>query len=133
MNDFTEYPMSESDTSSKVLPLREAVKQYIKPGIKLHLAGGIGGPSAAICEIIRQHWGSTPAFTLIQSTVTGHAINLLHCKLLRKMIFAACVDISTHGRPSKVMQRVWANKSLPPCGTAKMALPYSSTPYISER
>ena len=44
----------------KLLPLEEAVRCYVKPGMKLHLAGGIGGPSAAICELLRQrHFGKT--------------------------------------------------------------------------
>jgi len=110
--------MNMSDAShkrepeSKLLPLKEAVRRHLKPGMKLHLAGGIGGPSAAICEIIRQYHGTTPNFTLIQSTLSGHALNLLHGNLVSKLIFSAGADISTSGRPSKIMQKVWAEKSL---------------------
>jgi acyl CoA:acetate/3-ketoacid CoA transferase alpha subunit/acyl CoA:acetate/3-ketoacid CoA transferase beta subunit len=99
-------------TESKLLPLKEAVSRYVKPGMKLHLAGGIGGPSAAICEIIRQYHGTTPNFTLIQGTLSGHALNLLHDNLVRKLIFSAGADISTTGRPSKIMQKVWAEKRI---------------------
>lgn len=97
---------------SKVIPLKEAIKRYIKPEMTLHLAAGIGGPSAAICEIIRQYHGTKPNFELIQSTVTGHSLNLLHCNLLKKLVFAACIDISTSSRPSKIMQKIWAEKSM---------------------
>ena len=103
---------SKRKPESKLLPLKEAVGRWVKPGMKLHLAGGIGGPSAAICEIIRQHYGKAPGFVLIQSTVSGHALNLLHCNLVKKLIFSACVDISTSGRPSRIMQKVWAEKSV---------------------
>ena len=96
----------------KLLSLKEAIKRYVRPEMKLHLAGGIGGPSAAICEIIRQYVGSTPDFELIQSTVTGHAINLIHCNLLKKLIFSACFEISTSAHPSKVMQRAYANDGI---------------------
>jgi acyl CoA:acetate/3-ketoacid CoA transferase alpha subunit/acyl CoA:acetate/3-ketoacid CoA transferase beta subunit len=109
MSDVTGY---KREPESKLLPLKEAVKRYVKPGMKLHLAGGIGGPSAAICAIIRQYYGTTPNFVLIQSTVSGHALNLLHCNLVKKLIFAACADISTSARPSKIMQKVWAEKSV---------------------
>lgn len=95
----------------KVLPLKEAVRRYLRPGIKLHLAGGIGGPSAAICEIIRQSHGQNPDFILIQSTVAGHALNLLHCKLVKKLIFAAGVEVADSGRPSRVMQKACIEKS----------------------
>jgi acyl CoA:acetate/3-ketoacid CoA transferase alpha subunit/acyl CoA:acetate/3-ketoacid CoA transferase beta subunit len=88
----------------KLLDLHEAVKRYVQPGMKLHLAGGIGGPSAAICEIIRQYWGKNPEFTLIQATVTGHALNLVHSRLVKKLICSVCAEISASGRPSKVIQ-----------------------------
>jgi acyl CoA:acetate/3-ketoacid CoA transferase alpha subunit/acyl CoA:acetate/3-ketoacid CoA transferase beta subunit len=104
--------LPEPDIKSKVIPLQEAVAEYIRPGMMLHIAGGIGGAGAAICEIIRHFYGTEPGFTLIQSTVTGHAINLLACNLLRKMIFSACVDISPSGRPSQIMQRKWAARSV---------------------
>jgi acyl CoA:acetate/3-ketoacid CoA transferase alpha subunit/acyl CoA:acetate/3-ketoacid CoA transferase beta subunit len=105
-------PELETGAESKLLTLREAIRRYIRPRMKLHLAGGIGGPSATICELIRQYRSTNPGFTLIQSTISGHAINLLHCKLAKKIIFAACADISTSSRPSRIMQRAWAEKSL---------------------
>ncbi len=113
MNDIAgNNPETESGAKKKLLPLKEAIGRCVKPGMKLHLAGGIGGPSAAICEIIRQYHGKNPGFELIQSTVTGHSINLLHCNLVRKLVFSACADISTSGRPSRIMQKVWAEKSI---------------------
>lgn len=98
--------------NSKVVPLEDAIRRHIKPGMTIHLAGGIGGPGAAICEIIRQFYGKKPEFALIQSTVTGHSLNLLYCDLLKKLIFTACMDISTSSRPSKIMQKIWAEKSM---------------------
>ncbi len=85
--------------------LGEAVKRFVQPGMRLHLAAGIGGPGAAICEIIRQFQGKQPEFTLIQSTVTGHALNLVHCHLVKKLVCAACIDISSSARPSRIIQK----------------------------
>jgi acyl CoA:acetate/3-ketoacid CoA transferase alpha subunit/acyl CoA:acetate/3-ketoacid CoA transferase beta subunit len=90
---------------SKLVAIDEAVRRYIQPGMIIHLAAGIGGPSAAICELIRQFRGKNPAFTIIQSTVTGHALNLVHCGLVKKLICAACIDISISSRPSKIIQK----------------------------
>jgi acyl CoA:acetate/3-ketoacid CoA transferase alpha subunit/acyl CoA:acetate/3-ketoacid CoA transferase beta subunit len=104
--------MTTSKEQAKLLDLREAVKRYVKPGMNLHLASGIGGPSAAICEIIRQYWGRNPGFTLIQSTVTGHALNLVHSKLVKKLICSVCVDISSSAHPSKVIQAACENKQI---------------------
>jgi acyl CoA:acetate/3-ketoacid CoA transferase alpha subunit/acyl CoA:acetate/3-ketoacid CoA transferase beta subunit len=89
----------------KLMDLGEAVKRYVRPGMNLHLAAGIGGPGAAICEIIRQFQGTGPEFTIIQSTVAGHALNLVHCNLVKKLICAACADISSSARPSKIIQK----------------------------
>jgi acyl CoA:acetate/3-ketoacid CoA transferase alpha subunit/acyl CoA:acetate/3-ketoacid CoA transferase beta subunit len=96
-----------SNENGKVLDLREAVKRFVRPGIQLHLAGGIGGPSAAICEIIRQFWGRDPGFTLIQATVTGQALNLIHAGMARRLICSVCAEIGAAGRPSKVMQNAY--------------------------
>jgi acyl CoA:acetate/3-ketoacid CoA transferase alpha subunit/acyl CoA:acetate/3-ketoacid CoA transferase beta subunit len=96
----------------KLISLQEAVKRYVQPGMKIHLAGGIGGPSAAICEIIRQYWGKHPAFTLIQATVTGHALNLVHSKFVKRLVCSVCAEISASGRPSKVIQAAVENKKV---------------------
>ncbi|MGD0100998.1 MAG: CoA-transferase [Acidobacteriota bacterium] len=96
----------------KLLGLQEAVKRYVQPGMKLHLAGGIGGPSAVICEIIRQYWGKHPEFTLIEATVTGHALNLVHSGLVKKLICSVCAEISGTGRPSKVIQDAYEGKRI---------------------
>jgi acyl CoA:acetate/3-ketoacid CoA transferase alpha subunit len=96
--------MGESKIQGKVTDLREAIPKYVKPRMKLHLAAGIGGPSAAICEIIRQFRGKNPQFTLIQSTVTGHALNLVHCKLVKRLVCSVCANISATGRPSRIIQ-----------------------------
>jgi acyl CoA:acetate/3-ketoacid CoA transferase alpha subunit/acyl CoA:acetate/3-ketoacid CoA transferase beta subunit len=93
------------DGSGKLMDIGNAIKRYIRPGMTVHLAAGIGGPSAATCELIRQFNGKNPALTIIQSTVTGHALNLVHCGLVKKLICAACIDISDSARPSKIIQK----------------------------
>jgi acyl CoA:acetate/3-ketoacid CoA transferase alpha subunit/acyl CoA:acetate/3-ketoacid CoA transferase beta subunit len=104
--------MSALKEEGKVLDLGEAVKRFVKPGMKLHLAAGIGGPSAAICEIIRQFWRKNPEFVLIQSTVTGHALNLVQAKLVKKLICSVCANISASGRPSKMIQAACESKQI---------------------
>ncbi len=96
----------------KVLSLKEAVNRCVKPGMKVHLAAGIGGPSAAICELVRQYWGKTPEFTLIQSTVTGLALTLVHAKLAKKLICSVGANIGASGRPSKVIQDAYEGRRI---------------------
>jgi acyl CoA:acetate/3-ketoacid CoA transferase alpha subunit/acyl CoA:acetate/3-ketoacid CoA transferase beta subunit len=92
------------EIQGKILNLRDAVERYVKPGMQVHLAGGIGGPSAAICEIIRRFRGKNPGFTLVQSTVTGHGLNLVHTGLVKRLVCSVCAQISGSGRPSRVIQ-----------------------------
>ena len=96
--------------TDKLIDIDEAVRRYIHPGMTVHLAAGIGGPSAAICELIRQFKGRNPAFTMIQSTVTGHALNLVHCGLVKKLICAACIDISDSSGRARLFRRHLKNK-----------------------
>ncbi len=96
----------------KVTTLHELIARYLMPGTLLHLAGGIGGPAAAVYELLRQFRGREPGFELVQSTVTGPALNLLHAGLVKKVTFAASVDLSTTGRPSRVMQEAWAKRDI---------------------
>ena len=88
------------------------MRRYVNPGMRLHFAGGIGGPSAAICEIIRQYRGTAPGFTIVQSTITGHGLNLVHCGLATKLVCAVCVDISASGRPSRTVQEAVREKRI---------------------
>jgi acyl CoA:acetate/3-ketoacid CoA transferase alpha subunit/acyl CoA:acetate/3-ketoacid CoA transferase beta subunit len=103
---------SVKEEQGKVLPLEKAIRQFVRPEMKLHLAAGLGGPGAAICEIVRQYKDSTPNFELIQSTVTGHGLHLIHCGLVKKMVFAACMEMSDSARPSRIFQKAFREKTL---------------------
>ena len=96
----------------KLASIGAAIARFVRPGMTLHLAGGIGGPGAAMAEIIRQFRGRSPAFTVILSTVTGHGLGLIHAKLVKKLVCAVCAEISTTARPAKVVQRACADASL---------------------
>ncbi|HSW39943.1 MAG TPA: CoA transferase, partial [Acidobacteriota bacterium] len=104
--------MTESEKQGKVIDLQEAVERHVRPGMSIHLAAGIGGPSAAVCEIIRRFYRKTPGFTLIQSTVTGHAVNLVHARLVKKLICSVCAHIAVSGRPSRVIQDALEQKEI---------------------
>lgn len=103
---------SGSNENTKVIPLHEAIERFLRPGMTVHIAGGIGGPSAAICETIRQFRGTRPDFTIVTSTLTGHGLNLVYCGLVKKLICSVCMELSTSGRPSKIIQKAYADKTI---------------------
>ena len=44
--------------------------------------------------------------------MTGHALNLVHAKLVKKLICSVCANISASGRPSKVIQAAYESKQI---------------------
>ena len=104
--------MAAPEKQGKVLKLSDAIERYVKREMQVHLAAGIGGPSAAICEIIRQFRGKNPEFTLIQSTVTGHSLNLIHAGLVKKLVCSVAAQISASGRPSRIIQEACDDKRI---------------------
>ena len=90
---------------SKAADLAQAMRRHVEPGCVLHLAGGIGGPGAAIAELLRTFRSRAPGFTIVQSTVCGHALNLVHAGLVKRLVCAVAADISGSARPSRVIQR----------------------------
>lgn len=88
----------------KVMPISEAIRQAITPGMQLHIATA-NDPNAALREIIRQFWGTDPKFTLISSGVTTpYVISLVHCGLLKKVITANCSYTYPTPRPIPLLQ-----------------------------
>jgi len=94
------------------MELGEAISRFLKPGMQVHLAAGIGGPSTAVCEIIRSFHGKDAGFTLIQSTVTGHSLNLVHTGLVKRLVCSVCAQISGSGRPSRIIQEAREQKKI---------------------
>lgn len=98
--------------SRKLIELGEAIRRHVEPGMCLHLAGGIGGPGAAICELIRRFDGQAPRLAIVQSTVCGHALNLVHRGLAERLVCAVAAEISGAARPSGVIQKACADGTL---------------------
>ena len=104
------FRLRENEGQSKVIPLAEAIRRQVKPGMTLHMAPEAG---ASICEIIRQFWGSRPNFTLSQSMVGGtHAVSLMHAGLVKKLVFTNCADTYPAPSPNPVIQRAFRQKTM---------------------
>ncbi|MFC1919495.1 CoA-transferase [Chloroflexota bacterium] len=93
------------EPGNKVLSLYQAIKENVRPGMAVHLAGGNGGPSGAVCEILRQYRQRKADFILISNVIAGHTANLVHCGLVKKIICASFADVFPTPGPSPVVQR----------------------------
>ncbi len=95
--------------SSKVVGLRQAIEENIKPNMTLHISLQAG---AATCELARQFWGKTADFTIIMNMIGGHhALSLIHGGLVKKLVFATCADIYPRPYPNPVIQRAFKHNT----------------------
>jgi len=103
------FKLEEYEGSSKVLDLGEAVRRYVKPGMKLHVSDRT---NALPSELIRQFYGTKPDFTLIAVVITEQLLNLIHCRLAKKLITSSCTEVYPTPGPSKVIQRAFKDKAI---------------------
>lgn len=103
------FKMKEYEGKSKVLDLREAVKRYVKPNMKLHISDRA---SALVSELIRQFYGTKPDFTLIAILVTEQLANLVHCGLVKRVITSNCSEALPTPGPSRVIQKAFKDKTI---------------------
>ncbi|MDY6911442.1 MAG: CoA-transferase [Chloroflexota bacterium] len=128
-----------SAVASKVMPLEEAVKQYIKPGMLLHMAmPGTRWPTAILYEIARQFWGKELTMQLSAVTVNLPAAVLIHGRIVSKIICTYVGDPYYAPSPNLVVQRAiqrghldiecWSVLTLPlRLQAAAMGLPFFPT------
>lgn len=92
------------DGSNKVLPLPEALRRYVRPGILLHVGNMQARPMAALWELMRQYRDLRPEFTVVGSGLVsvfgGNA--LVHAHMLKKVIAAFVGTTYPTPAPSRV-------------------------------
>jgi acyl CoA:acetate/3-ketoacid CoA transferase alpha subunit len=103
------FTISENEGENKVVPLKEAVKNNIEPGMSLHIAIEA---NAAINEIIRQFYGKQPGFTLVMPGIIATALNLIHCGLIKKTITSSYSFLAPFMAPSAIAQNAYKTKSI---------------------
>ena len=91
---------------SKVTTLKEAVRQYVKPGMTLHFSGTHSSTSASIYEVIRQFYDKDPGFTIIGG-MGGIRLNLLHLGMVKKMIGSFFGDGYPMPGPNPIIQKAY--------------------------
>lgn len=95
---------------NKVVSIHQAIEEQVKPGMTLHIALEAG---AAARELARTFFKEKPDFTLIMNMIGGHhALSLIHCRLVKKLIFATCADIYPRPYPNPVIQRAYREKTI---------------------
>jgi 3-oxoacid CoA-transferase subunit A len=68
------------------MPLGQALRKYVQPGLTLHLGITSTPPTAIIYELTRLFRGKDPRFTLVTLGLTTVYSMLVHSGLLEKVI-----------------------------------------------
>jgi len=100
-------PLRPAEGQSKIMPLRQALRKYVQPGMTLHLGAASTPPIASIYELIRLFRGADPQFTFITLGLTTVYSLLVHTGLLRKAITTFMGDSYPSPAPNPVFQKAF--------------------------
>jgi len=98
-------PLWPDEGQSKILPLSQALRQHVQPGMTLHLGTASTPPIAVIYELIRLFKGKDPRFTLVSLGLTTAYSLLVHAGLLQKAITTFLGDSYPSPGPNPVFQK----------------------------
>ena len=88
----------------KVCPLDQAIRSHVRKGMSIGFAGRGG---ALINQLLREFWGKSPEFTIINTGITATALSLVHGGLAKKIITSFIGDVYPSSGPSPVAQRAF--------------------------
>ncbi len=105
-------PLTPSEGRSKIIPLGQAMRHHVQPGMTIHLGLACIPPLAIIYELIRQFKGKDPRFTLVTLGLTTVFSLLVHTGLIRKAITTLLGDSYPSPGPNPVFQRAFRDGKL---------------------
>lgn len=82
--------------ADKRMDLAEAIRRFVRPGMKINPVTMQARPQAAMYEFCRQFAGTRPGFEFVSSALSGSYLQLAHLGLLRK----AVVSFAGEGYPT---------------------------------
>lgn len=91
----------------KVLPLAEAVRRYVRPGMTLHLSTAHTRAHPGAYEVARQYWGRRAGFTLACLGLTGSWALFVHGRLAERLLTTFCGETYPDPAPSPLVNRAW--------------------------
>ncbi len=105
-------PLREQEGRSKVMPLTEAIRKFVEPGMTIHTGMSPIPPNASMFDLIRLFHDRSPAFTLISSGLTALHAPLIHTGMIRKAITTFLGDSYPSPGPNPVYQKAFAEGKL---------------------
>ena len=106
--ELAEHFAPTPDGEDKRLPLAEAVRRFVEPGMHLHLAYCGARPNAAVAEVVRAFHGTSPGFTVSAHGLVNSQLALLADGLVSRLIAAYVGENYPAPAPNPVFQRALA-------------------------
>lgn len=92
-------------TSSKVMPLDDAIRAHVKPGMIIHFGYTGARPMAASNALVRVFAGTRPDFHVVCAGMVANQASLVSEGLLRKMTVSFVGENYPTASPHRVFQR----------------------------
>lgn len=105
-------PLPEYEGPDKVMSLPAAIKQFVRPGMSLHLCTTHNRPGSAVIELVRAFQGKNPGFELSCIGFVSNGVLLIHAGLAKKIMATFCGDSYPTPGPNQVIVRAWKEKSI---------------------
>ncbi|MHB8330536.1 MAG: CoA transferase subunit A, partial [Acidimicrobiales bacterium] len=90
------------------LSLSDAVERHVRPGDGLHVLCGHCRWTAAAREVMRQHWGEDPGFTLIMVSLSSLGALFFRGGLVRRVVTTYSGDSFPTYTPNPIFQQGYA-------------------------
>ena len=105
-------PLHSIEGQSKVMPLSEAIRRHVEPGLCLHLGTASTPAIAFIYELCRLFRGKDPRFSLVTLGLTTVFSLLVHSGLIRNAVTTYLGDSYPSPGPNPVFQRSFREGNL---------------------
>jgi len=96
----------------KRMALSDAVKQFVRPGMKINPVSLQGRPCATVFELCRQFRGQDTQWEIITTSMGGTYLALIHLGLVKKIIVSFAGEGYPTPGPSPIIWRALAAKKL---------------------
>ena len=99
------FAMPVHEGSSKVTDLASAIREFVAPGMSVHIAYSDARPNAAILELARAFAGTDPGFTLITGGLVNVQHSLVELGLVSRVITSFAGENYPAARPNPALIR----------------------------
>lgn len=110
INERFKQPLFEG--ASKIMPLDEAVRRFVRPGMTVHSGVTHYFSYAGLYELIRQFRGKNPRFTLIALGARIHGICMIRGGMIKKIISTFCGDVYPSPGPNPIFNKAYLDGSV---------------------